>query len=43
MRSPSIRKSAALAAKNAKPLFGTAYKLKLLEQEIVDLAQSLMQ
>ena len=34
---------AALAAKNAKPLSGTAYKLKLLEQEIVDLVQSLTQ
>ena len=39
----SIRKAAALAAKNAKPLSGTAYKLKLLEQEIVDLVQSLTQ
>jgi xanthine dehydrogenase YagS FAD-binding subunit len=39
----SIRQAAALSAKNAKPLSGTAYKLKLLEQEIVDLVKSLMQ
>jgi xanthine dehydrogenase YagS FAD-binding subunit len=39
----SIRRAAALAAKNARPLSGTAYKLKLLEQEIVDLVQSLIQ
>jgi xanthine dehydrogenase YagS FAD-binding subunit len=38
----SIRKAAALAAKNARPLSGTAYKLKLLEQEIVHLVQSLL-
>ena len=39
----SIRQAAALSAKNAKPLSSTAYKLKLLEQEIVDLVQSLIQ
>ena len=39
----SIRQAAALSAKNAKPLSGTAYKLKLLEQGIVDLVQSLIQ
>jgi xanthine dehydrogenase YagS FAD-binding subunit len=39
----SIRRAAALAAKNARPLSGSAYKLKLLEQEIVDLARSLIQ
>jgi xanthine dehydrogenase YagS FAD-binding subunit len=38
----SIRQAAALSVKNAKPLPGTAYKLKLLEQEIVDLVQSLI-
>jgi xanthine dehydrogenase YagS FAD-binding subunit len=38
----SIRQAAALSTKNAKPLSGTAYKLKLLEQEIVDLVQSLI-
>jgi xanthine dehydrogenase YagS FAD-binding subunit len=38
----SIRKAAALAAKNARPLSGTAYKLKLLEQEIVHVVQSLL-
>jgi CO/xanthine dehydrogenase FAD-binding subunit len=38
----AIRQAAALAAKNAKPLAGTAYKLKLLEQEIVDVVQSLV-
>ncbi len=37
----SIYKAAALAAKSAKPLFGAAYKLQLLEQAIVDLVQSL--
>jgi xanthine dehydrogenase YagS FAD-binding subunit len=39
----TIRQAATLSAKNAKPLSGTAYKLKLLEQEIVDLVQSLIQ
>jgi hypothetical protein len=39
----SIRQAAARSAKNAEPLSGTAYKLKLLEQEIVDPVQSLMQ
>jgi xanthine dehydrogenase YagS FAD-binding subunit len=39
----SIRQAAALSAKNAKPLSGTAYKLRLLEQEIIDLVQSLRQ
>jgi xanthine dehydrogenase YagS FAD-binding subunit len=38
----AIRRATALAAKNAKPLAGTAYKLKLLEQEIVDVVQSLV-
>ena len=38
----SIRQAAALSAKNAKPLSGTTYKLKLLQQEIVDLVQSLI-
>jgi xanthine dehydrogenase YagS FAD-binding subunit len=39
----SICQAAALSAKNAKPLSGTAYKLRLLEQEIADLVQSLRQ
>ena len=39
----SIRQAAALSAKNAKPLSDMVYKLRLLEQEIVDLVQSLMQ
>ncbi len=39
----SVRQAAALSAKNAKPLSGTAYKLILLEQEIIDLVQSLRQ
>ena len=39
----SIRRAAALSMKNAKPLSGTGYKLKLLEQEIIDLVQSLIQ
>jgi xanthine dehydrogenase YagS FAD-binding subunit len=37
----SIRQAAALSWRDAKPLPGTAYKLKLLEQEIVDVVQSL--
>jgi len=36
-----IRQAAALATKGAKPLPGTSYKLKLLEQEIADAVQSL--
>ena len=36
-----IRGAAALALKNAKPLSGTAYKLRLLAQEITDVVQSL--
>ncbi len=36
-----IRQAVSLATKDAKPLAGTAYKLKLLEQEIFDLVQSL--
>jgi xanthine dehydrogenase YagS FAD-binding subunit len=38
----NIRRAAALAVRNAKPLSGTAYKLKLLEQQIVDVVQSLL-
>jgi xanthine dehydrogenase YagS FAD-binding subunit len=38
----NIRRAAALAVRNAKPLSGTAYKLRLLEQQIVDVVQSLM-
>lgn len=37
----AIRRAAALAVRNAKPLAGTAYKLALLEQEIADVVQSL--
>jgi len=37
----SIRNAAAIAVKSAKPLPGTGYKLKLLEQTIVDVVQSL--
>ena len=36
-----IRKAAQLAIKHAKPLPAAAYKLKLLEQEIADVVQSL--
>jgi xanthine dehydrogenase YagS FAD-binding subunit len=38
----SIRKAAAIAVKSARPLEGTGYKLKLLEQTIVDVVQSLV-
>lgn len=38
---PTIRQAAALPTKNAKPLPGTAYKLRLLEQEIVDVATTI--
>ena len=37
----AIRKAAALAVRNATPLSGTAYKLRLLEQQIVDVVQAL--
>jgi hypothetical protein len=37
----TIRKAAALAVRNATPLPGTAYKLRLLGQQIVDVVRAL--
>src|SRR5205823_6243588 len=37
----TIRKAAALAVRNATPLPGTAYKLGLFGQQIVDVVQAL--
>ena len=39
----TIRKAAALAVRNATPLPGTAYKLGLPGQQIVDVVQALAQ
>ena len=39
----NIRKAAERATANARPLPGTGYKLKLLEQTIIDMAEALIQ
>jgi xanthine dehydrogenase YagS FAD-binding subunit len=39
----NIRKAAERATANARPLPGTGYKLKLLEQTIIDVAEALIQ